>query len=120
MPPSKSYPVIRPRGRGATGARMDSQFSDSYDPKSDSNVDTEQTDDWADAAEAFRDRQKWKQQGAERLRTAGFTEDEIKKWENQAPNGEKNLADVKWSKKGERREWDRGKKVMDDAMDVEE
>lgn len=113
VPPSQSSPVIRPRGRGAVGALMDSQFSDSYDPKSDPVVDAKQTDDWAEAAEAFRDRQKWKQQGAERLRTAGFTEEQIKKWENQGPNGEKDLADVKWSKKGERREWDKGKEAMD-------
>jgi len=120
VPSSQSCPVVRPRGRGATGARMDSRLSDSYDPKSDPVVDAEQTDDWAEAAEAFRDRQKWKQQGAERLRTAGFTEEQIKKWENQGPRGEKNLADVKWSKKGERREWDRGKEGVDlDTMDVD-
>lgn len=118
VPPSQSCPIVRPRGRGATGARMDSRLSDSYDPKSDPIANAAQADDWDEAAEAFRDRQKWKQQGAQRLRTAGFTEEQIKKWENQGPKGERNLADVKWSKKGERREWDKGKEAMD-TMDMD-
>lgn len=64
------------------------------------------------ALEALRDRQRWKQQGAERLKAAGFTDDEIKKWEK---GGEKTEDDVRWSKRGEGREWDRGKVVSDDG-----
>jgi len=40
--------------------------------------------------------------GAERLRAAGFTEEQIRKWEK---GGEKDIDDVKWSKPGEEREW---------------
>ncbi|KAH6855252.1 hypothetical protein B0I37DRAFT_52211 [Chaetomium sp. MPI-CAGE-AT-0009] len=98
-------PLIRTRGRGAArgGAAMDGRFSEDYDPASD--VQPEEpaaTEDWDEAVETFRDRQKWKQQGAERLRAAGFTEDQIKKWEK---GGEKDIDDVRWSKAGEKREW---------------
>jgi hypothetical protein len=64
--------------------------------------------DWDNAVEAFRDRQKWKQQGAERLRSAGFTEDQIHKWEK---GDKKDESDVQWNKAGGVREWDRGKVV---------
>lgn len=85
---------------------MDGRFSDSYDPKSDVQLDPDEADDWDEALEALRDRQKWKQQGADRLRAAGFTEEQVKKWEN---GDEKNVQDVRWAKAGEGREWDRGK-----------
>ncbi|PBP24020.1 pre-mRNA-splicing factor 38B [Diplocarpon rosae] len=74
-------------------------------------LDFDEENDWDQALEALRDRTKWKQQGADRLRAAGFTEDEVSKWEK---GGEKREEDVKWSKKGEGREWDRGK-VIDDS-----
>ncbi len=77
------------------------------------NSDSE--NDWDQALEALRDRQRWKQQGAERLRSAGFTEIEVQKWEK---GGEKREVDVKWAKKGEGREWDRGK-VVDDEGDID-
>ena len=69
--------------------------------------DSEQND-WDQALEALRDRKRWQQQGADRLRQAGFTEDEIGKWER---GGEKGVEDVRWRGKGEGREWDRGKVV---------
>jgi len=84
---------------------MDARFSDTYDPQSDV---LPEEDDWDMAVEEFRDRQKWKQQGAERLRAAGFTEEEIKKWEK---GGERDHNDVRWAKVGESREWDKGKAV---------
>jgi hypothetical protein len=59
----------------------------------------EDADDW----ELVLDRVKWKQQGADRLRQAGFTEEEIRSWET----GKE--MDVKWTKKGGTREWDREK-----------
>lgn len=65
------------------------------------------------ALEALRDRQKWKQEGADRLRAAGFTAEEVKKWER---GGERSEEDVRWRKHGEGREWDRGKVVADDGM----
>jgi len=75
-------------------------------------------DDWESALEALRDRQKWRQQGAERLRAAGFSEEEVDRWSRQKVNskGEREMdeADVRWSKAGEGREWDRGKAVDDE------
>jgi len=89
---------------------MDSKFLEDYDPASDVQVDddapTASTENWEDAVESFRDRQKWKQQGAQRLRDAGYTEEQIKRWEK---GGEKDIDDVRWTKAGGQREWDRGK-----------
>lgn len=108
--PKPASPV-RKRGRGATirASGIDRRFASGYDPKEDVSLDPdEEDDDWDSALEAVRDRQKWKQQGAERLRAAGFTEDQINKWET---GGGRNEEDVRWTKKGEEREWDRGKSV---------
>ncbi|KAI3398593.1 hypothetical protein diail_8941 [Diaporthe ilicicola] len=102
-------PPKMPRGRGALRgvSGMDSRFSSDYDPKSDVQMEDEDgRDDWDDALEALRDRARYRQQGADRLREAGFDEDQIKKWEK---GGEKNIDDVQWTKAGEKREWDRGK-----------
>lgn len=65
--------------------------------------------------DALRDRQKWKQQGADRLRAAGFSENDVKRWEK---GGERTEEDVVWRKRGEGREWDRGK-VLDDEGGVD-
>jgi len=61
-------------------------------------------DDWGESVEAFRDRQRRKQQGAERPKAAGFTDSQVKNWEE----GEnKDEPDVTWTKRGQAREWDR-------------
>jgi hypothetical protein len=86
---------------------MDAHFTESYDPSTDVKPDSDQ-DDWEQALEALRDRQRWKQMGADRLRQAGFTEDQVRKWEKGSEKGD---SDVQWAKKGEGREWDRGKFV---------
>ena len=113
-PPSK----ILPRGRGALrgSSGMDSRFSSGYDPKSDIRMDDEGGgDDWDEALEALRNRAQFRQQGADRLRQAGFTEDQVKKWEK---GDEKTIDDVKWTKAGEKREWDRGKEAeQEDSED---
>ncbi|KAI1141004.1 hypothetical protein F5Y05DRAFT_295355 [Hypoxylon sp. FL0543] len=113
--PAKSSPVQR-RGRGANAAAsgIDSRFAPDYDPRNDVTPEPEDEaeDDWDHAVEAFRDRQKWKQHGADRLRSAGFTEEQIKKWEK---GDEKDEADVRWAKAGGLREWDRGKVVNKDG-----
>lgn len=112
MPPPPE-PAVRVRGRGAAkiSSTMDAHFAADYDPSQDVRPGSDE-DDWDMALEALRDRQRWKQQGAERLKAAGFTDDEIKKWEK---GGEKTEDDVRWSKRGEGREWDRGKVVSDDG-----
>lgn len=92
---------------------MDAHFVPGYDPTVDVRPNSDEEDEWSQAIEAFRDRAKWKQQGGDRLRAAGFTEDEIKKWEK---GGEKTEEDVVWAKKGEGREWDRGKVVDNDGQ----
>lgn len=108
-------PPVTSRGRGAnrfTSSMMDSHFDSSYNPSLDLHPDSELEDekeDWDMAIEALRDRQLWKQKGAERLRAASFGEDEVKKWEDSGR--EKGAEDVKWATKGESREWDRGKVV---------
>lgn len=105
-PPSRTVP----RGRGAFrgGSAMDARFSPDYDPKSDVQPEGDVRDDWDESLEALRDRAKFRQQGGDRLREAGFTEDQIKRWEK---GGEKTIDDVQWTKKGEGREWDRGKDI---------
>ncbi|KAI9668328.1 MAG: hypothetical protein M1829_005532 [Trizodia sp. TS-e1964] len=104
--------VVRSRGRGSNtyGSGIDSRFSRDYDPRIDArpNSDSEAENDWDQVLEALRDRTRWKLQGAERLRSAGFSEEDVAKWEK---GGEKTEEDVKWSKRGEGREWDRGKVV---------
>lgn len=111
---------VRRRGRGTTGGSsgIDTRFSSAYDPKADVALDhDDKDDDWGTSLEALRDRQRWKEQGADRLRAAGFTDDQVKKWEK---GDEKNEEDVRWSKKGEQREWDRGKTLlaMEDGSEV--
>lgn len=108
-------PVVKTRGRGTVSftSGIDSRFSASYDPTVDVQLDLDEENDWDQALEALRDRQKWKQQGADRLRAAGFTENEVAKWEK---GGEKREEDVKWAKHGEGREWDRGKVMDDDGV----
>ncbi|KAK0661548.1 60S ribosomal protein L37-A [Lasiodiplodia hormozganensis] len=98
MPPPPE-PKVRVRGRGAMRAStaMDAHFAADYDPSQDVQPGSEE-DDWDMALEALRDRQRWKQQGAERLKAAGFTDEEVKKWEK---GGEKTEEDVRWRKKGE-------------------
>ena len=105
-PPPQSPVQRRGRGAGRGPAAMDSRFSEAYDPQSDAQPEPEDAGDWDEAVEVFRDRQKWKQQGADRLRAAGFTDEDIKKWEK---GGERDIDDVRWTKAGEKREWDRGK-----------
>ncbi|KAH8838510.1 hypothetical protein MCOR02_000416 [Pyricularia oryzae] len=116
-------PPIKARGRGAVSQEsgIDARFSKSYDPASDMRHEPADGEEWDDAVEAFRDRQKWKAQGADRLRAAGFTDDQIKKWEKSektlaaGADADVNIEDVRWAKKGEQREWDLGKKVNNDG-----
>jgi hypothetical protein len=91
---------------------MDSRFSSTYDPSTDIRQPSDAEDDWGDALEAFRDRQRWKQQGADRLKAAGFTDAQVKKWEK---GDNKDEEDVTWAKSGQAREWDRGKVVGEDG-----
>ncbi|KAI9163293.1 hypothetical protein HJFPF1_04899 [Paramyrothecium foliicola] len=104
-------PPPRYRGRGTLGgaAGIDRRFSESYDPRTDVQMDDDEAGgagNWDDAVEAFRDRQKMKQSQEQRLQEAGFAPQQIAKM-----NGDKEMTDedVRWSKSGEKREWDLGK-----------
>lgn len=114
-PPPPVNRKIKFRGRGtfSSSTAIDNHFSKTYDPSIDVRPNSDSEEDWDQAIEAFRDRQKWKQQGAERLKAAGFTDEEVKKWEKSGT--ERTEADVKWNLKGEGREWDRGKVVQEDG-----
>ncbi|RHZ47995.1 uncharacterized protein CDV56_101538 [Aspergillus thermomutatus] len=134
---------IRSRGRGAYRAKLsniDAHFAPDYDPSLDVHMEdddldqrkgrsrrpvaglTTEEDDWELALEALRDRARWKQKGEERLREAGFNDAVVDRWKSNSSkpatggdDDEGRLEDVKWSKKGEDREWDRGKFVNDDG-----
>lgn len=93
---------------------MTARFNPSYDPTIDVQPE-EDADDWDMALEAMRDRQRWKQQGAERLRSAGFDDTFIKAWET---NTTKDENKIKWAKDSSAREWDRGKVVDDETGEV--
>jgi len=117
-PPHTAEPVqARGRGAHASSSGIDGRFAADYDPTLDIGpefVPGPDSGNWEDTVEAYRDRQKWRQQGAERLRGAGYTEDEIKRWET---GDKKDETDVRWTEKGAVREWDRGK-VVDNDGDV--
>ncbi|KAH6620335.1 hypothetical protein C7974DRAFT_474086, partial [Boeremia exigua] len=116
--PPPSEPAVRSRGRGALKANalgIESRFSASYDPTMDMRPGSDAGDDWDEALDAMRDRERWKQQGADRLRAAGFKDEQVKKWEK---GGDPMEEDVVWTKRGQDREWDRGK-VVDEDGDVE-
>lgn len=91
---------------------MDRHFKEGYDPIDDVQPPSDEEAQWEDAVEVFRDRLKWKQQGAERLRSAGFDEEYITAWEQNKTEDESKL---KWAKKGATREWDRGKVMNDES-----
>ncbi|PYH94102.1 hypothetical protein BO71DRAFT_380158 [Aspergillus ellipticus CBS 707.79] len=135
------YPEpIRSRGRGAYRPNMsniDAHFAADYDPTADVHLEEDDQassrptrrpvqglmtgdDDWELALEAVRDRARWKQKGEERLREAGFGSEFVERWKSNTTStpgddSEGRLEDVKWSKKGEGREWDRGKFFDDDG-----
>ncbi|PHH74869.1 hypothetical protein CDD80_2778 [Ophiocordyceps camponoti-rufipedis] len=95
------------RGRGTMGgaASLDRRFSESYDPKTDVDMGDGETDDWGDAAERFRDRQKLRLSQAQRMKAAGFTDEQLGRMQGEPER------EVVWSKAGEQRAWDQGKDV---------
>ncbi|KAI3131592.1 hypothetical protein CBS147326_5555 [Penicillium roqueforti] len=141
LPPRQNEPPIRSRGRGVykhSMSNIDAHFAPGYDPATDVHLDGNRLDsmgqessrrpvaglmtkddDWDMAMEALRDRERWRSKGEERLRTAGIDEAVIDKWKNNTAfagvDGESKPEDVQWSKKGEGREWDRGKFVDGDG-----
>ncbi|KAJ5623086.1 hypothetical protein N7490_011691 [Penicillium lividum] len=136
--PPKEKPV-RSRGRGAYKANastIDSHFASDYDPTLDIQPDDDESikkpsrravsglmtaeDDWEISMEAQRERESYRMRSEARLRTAGFDEKVINKYKAQSLSStvsvEPQPEDVRWSKKGEGREWDRGKFVDDNGQ----
>lgn len=127
------------RGRGAyRSSNIDAHFSQDYDPTLDVHLDDDEDgrpssvstrrpvaglmtaeDDWDMALEALRDRARWRQKGAERLREAGFGDQVIEQWKKNPAfsrsNEQNKMEEVRWAKKGEGREWDRGKVLNEDG-----
>lgn len=111
------------RKRGAQNhSSIDDHFRPDYDPKTDIDIDAEDEGDERDTAlQSIRDRAEWQKSRAERMRAAGFKEQDITKWESRnvaKDSGEDAMMDHKWTKKGEVREWDRGKVADGKTFDV--
>jgi hypothetical protein len=63
--------------------------------------------------EAFRDRQKLRQNQEQRLKAAGFADEQIQR---ASGSEEKSAESVQWSKAGEKRAWDVGKVIGADGV----
>lgn len=117
--PAAHHPARRGRGfqRDPPTSNIDIHFSSHYNPSLDLEPDldsSQEGEDWDNALEALRDRRAWRTKQADRMREAGFGEEEIKRWETttsrpNAAEGNEDARHVKWRKKGEEREWDAGK-----------
>lgn len=115
--PLPSDTPVRVRGRGANARRsgIDNHFAEDYDPSQDAFKDGDSSsdiEDWDLALEAMRDRAKYRQSQAARMREAGFEEKDISAWEkgfSNADAADKDIKAMKWSRQGEVREWDAGK-----------
>ncbi|KAI8722255.1 hypothetical protein NCS52_00369000 [Fusarium sp. LHS14.1] len=102
-------PPPKYRGRGTIGGSsgIDRRFSENYDPKKDIQMDDDEgVGNWDDAVEAFRNRQKLRQSQEQRSSPIGLTNDKVSRAGNA---DEKSAESVRWSKAGEKREWDLGK-----------
>ena len=97
-------------------SKMDAHFSADYNPSQDAHHNSDEDSDWDRALNAMRDRANFQRAQASRLLAAGFSEEQVKKWESQPSkaNGKEgaDVRDVKWGAKGEQREWDRGKPLL--------
>jgi hypothetical protein len=143
---SRRKGLVASRGRGSyreNTSTIDSHFAHDYDPKLDVHLSEDEDstqrptrrpvaglmteeDDWDMALEALRDRAEWKKKGEERLRVAGFDGDVVDRWKSHpafslgttasSHDTEGNIEEVRWAKKGEGREWDRGKVMNEDGV----
>ncbi len=97
-------------------SRLDAYFTAEYDPSADVHPNSDEDSDWGRALNAIRDRANFQRTQSSRLLAAGFSEEQVKKWESQstkANDGEgRDVTDVKWKAKGEEREWDKGKPLL--------
>ncbi|CEI60672.1 hypothetical protein FVEN_g2661 [Fusarium venenatum] len=110
-------PPPKYRGRGTVGGSsgIDRRFSETYDPKTDIQMDENEDGGhtWDDAVEAFRDRQKLRQNQEERPKAAGFADEQMQR---ASGTEEKSVESVQWSKAGEKRAWDVDKVIGADGV----
>ncbi|KAG5936083.1 hypothetical protein E4U53_000290 [Claviceps sorghi] len=101
-------PPANHRGRGTIGgaAALDRRFSETYDPKLDVGMEDGDDDPWDEAVESYRDRQKMRLNQDQRMKEAGFSEEQIQRAKGSQKKAEPHVV---WSKAGEKREWDKGK-----------
>jgi hypothetical protein len=105
-------------GSNQATSKMDAHFSKDYKPNEDVQPNSDEDSDWDKALNAMRDGANFKRIQESRLLAAGFTEEQVKKWKSSdVASLEKGVSDVKWKRKGEEREWDKGKTVL--GEDVE-
>ncbi|KAJ6157556.1 hypothetical protein N7470_005148 [Penicillium chermesinum] len=131
LPPKAGEEPVRSRGRGiynANPSTIDSHFAPDYDPALDVEQPRRSIPDRPSARrqsmgvysesesslspEVSRDRAYWTQRGEARLRAAGFDEaliNRVTKPPKATVSDEPDLEGLRWSRKGEGREWDRGK-----------
>ncbi|POR32535.1 Uncharacterized protein TPAR_07251 [Tolypocladium paradoxum] len=111
-------PPPRRRGRGTIGgaSSLDRHFSESYDPKTDVQMGSDE-ETWDDAVEAYRDRQKLRQNQEKRIKEAGFADEQVRKVNGPAEDSEQHVV---WSKAGEKRAWDKGKGLEDEDEDFDD
>jgi hypothetical protein len=114
----------RARGRGSAGKEaMDSRFLDDYDPRQDGGAPTDASkDDFEVEVEKYRARQKLKRQGTQRLPSAGVNQAYTRVGQDDdtrvgQDDDTRNLNNLKWIKRGETREWDKGKFAEDGQAD---
>jgi hypothetical protein len=89
---------------------IDSRFAPDYDPRSDVALEepdvTKAGDDWSNSLAAVRARAEWRDQGGESAESKDI-----------AGNG-LDIHNLRWRQRGEEREWDRGKLVDGDSVDI--
>lgn len=117
----------RSRRQSSTRIReIDKHFRPDYDPSTDITLDPDDfvsdtrlkslENDWDQALEALRDRQKLVKHGKDRLLAAGFRQDEVDRFTGSRAMSSLGSAGandsshgVVWKEKGQAREWDLGK-----------
>ena len=114
---ARTQDSVQVRGRGANKHRsaMDDHFRKDYDPTQDVSLDSDggkSDEDWDLALEAMRDRAAYKKNQLSRMREAGFSDQDISKWETNVLDtggADGDVHAVRWKRKGEIRDWDAGK-----------
>lgn len=103
--------------RGTPGSRtiIDQHFAADHDHARDIEMrsqDCQYDDDWEMALQALQDRRKWKANQASTMNGVGYTGQETGNWRHgfsSSDGREQDPGGLRWSKRGEVREWDHDK-----------